>query len=108
MEGGTLSWFGLHPYAAPVALHNLFANRQTNPRARIFLAPMQTLEDHEDPVKILRVDADSVIANAQLPSSLLAPGRDMNSGCFVRPPELDSIAEQILEELRQLRSVGYQ
>src|SRR5208337_568537 len=106
MESGTCSRFRLHPHAATMALHNLFADRQANARAGIFLTAMQALKNNENPVKILRSDADAVIAYAELPSTVLPSSGNVNAWRFLRPPELDGIAEQILEKLRQLRLVG--
>jgi hypothetical protein len=68
MEGGTRSRFRLHPHAATVPLHDLLADCQANARAGIFLTAMQALENNEDPVKILLVDANAVIAHAEAQS----------------------------------------
>ena len=69
---------------------------------------MQALENNENPVEILRGYANAVIAYAELPSTVLPYSGNVNAGRFLRPPELDGIAEQILEKLRQLRLVGGQ
>src|SRR5271166_1059704 len=108
MEGGTCSRFRLHPHAAAVPFHNLFADRQANAGARILLTAVQALENNENPVKILRGYANAVIAYAELPGTMLPYCGNMNAGRFLPPPELDGIAEQILEKLRQLRLVGDQ
>src|SRR5271165_274312 len=93
MEDGTCSRFRLHPHPATVPLHNLLADSQADTRARILLAAMQALENNEDPVKVLGGNANAVIAYAELPGAVLPCRGNVNAGRFLRPPELDGIAE---------------
>jgi hypothetical protein len=61
MKRRTLARLRLHPDFSAVALDDLFANRQTNAGARIFVARVQALEDLKYPLPILRIDADPVV-----------------------------------------------
>jgi len=56
--------FRFHPDPAAFAFDNLLAKRQADARAGN-LAPMQALKHAEHPVRILRIDPDSVVAPGQ-------------------------------------------
>src|SRR3712207_2772865 len=60
-EGGPPTHGRLDPDLTPVALDDLLANGETDPSAGP-LAPVQALEDDEDPVVVLGIDADPVVA----------------------------------------------
>ena len=70
-------------------------------------AAVQALEDQEDALDVLRLDTDAVVAHA----------RKANHSPGARPPtsiadrfiaaELDRVADQVLEELYQLRFIGH-
>ncbi len=67
MESGPLSEFRLHPDAAPVPLHDLFANGKPDAGAGIFAAGVQALEDEKNALEILRLNANAVVAYAEVP-----------------------------------------
>ena len=58
---------GVEPDAPAVILDDLAAHRQPDAGARVGLLGVQALEDHEDPLRVLRLDADAVVGAAQLP-----------------------------------------
>src|SRR5688572_12018476 len=62
-ERRTFSRPRLHPDAAAVALDNLLADREPNPGAAVLFDRVQTLEDDEDPLEVLRRNADPVVAD---------------------------------------------
>src|SRR5215475_11531881 len=56
-----------HPDTAAVAFDDFLAQRQPDASPGIFLARMQTLEDPENALEILRLDADAIVAHRELP-----------------------------------------
>jgi len=50
-----------------VSFNDFFAQRETDSRTGIFLLGMQTLKNNEDPLGVLRVDANAVIAKREQP-----------------------------------------
>jgi hypothetical protein len=48
-----------------VAFYDFLANCQANPRAWILLPGVQSLEDQENAVRKLRIDADPVVPNRE-------------------------------------------
>src|SRR5437870_520620 len=85
---------------------DLFANGQADASAWIVGAGMEPLEQGEDPLLILRLDADAVIAHAEEPLATLTHSRDMHSRRLIGPVELDAIGDQVLEQLAQLNGVA--
>src|SRR4029077_14274592 len=105
LECGTATGFRLHPDSSTGTLDDLFADGQTDAVARIFRARVQTLEDHENVFRELGCDSDSVIAHAEQPvlTGLLRLHRNLRR---LFPAELDGVPNQILEDLRHLRTIG--
>ena len=79
MERRALPRFRFHPDASAVAVHDSLANGQTDARARILLAAVQTLEDEEDAFLVFGVDADAVVAHGEVPEVFLAADVDVDS-----------------------------
>ena len=46
-------------------LHYSLADCQSNSCAAILVMPVQSLEDFEDPVKILRIDPNSLVSHGE-------------------------------------------
>src|SRR5689334_22157799 len=80
-EGSTLRAFltCLQPDPAAVELHDLAAQRQPDSGAPVLIAQVQPLEDHEDPLGVLRLDADPVVADPEQPlvAGTFAPDLDL-------------------------------
>ena len=66
---------------------------------------MQPLEQCKDPLLILGLDADAVVAYAERPRCGRLRCRDMHPRRFVRVVELDGIGDQVLEYLAQLSRI---
>ncbi len=96
----------LYPNLAAVLLDDSLAYCQANAGARVFLATVQSLEDHKHLLVVLRGDTDAVIPHREEPLLAVAPAADMNVGPAPVTAELDSVGDQILEKLRQLHRVG--
>ncbi len=105
-EGGTLAGLRLDPDAPAVPFHDAFADGQPDTRAGIILALVQTLEDDEDALEILRVDTNTVIADREDPVGCLFFDTYMNFR-FLLAMKLDGIADQVLEERFQLRIIPH-
>ena len=56
-----------HPHRAAGLLDDPAADGQPDPGAGIFVARVEALEDGEDAMEILRLDADAVVANGKDP-----------------------------------------
>ena len=69
------------------------------------VAGMQTLKKPKDFLLVLGVDADAVVADSENPVSVLALGRDMHDGRPVRAAVFDGVADEVLEQLLQMRAV---
>jgi hypothetical protein len=86
-----------NPYALGVLLDDLLTDGQPNARSSVFVASMQALEHAEDPLEILRIDADAIIGDRK---NVAVGG--VNGGRDVDPRRrrsmiLDRIADQVLE-----------
>ncbi len=92
----------LDPDAAAVALDDLLADRQADAGARVLVAAVQALEDHEDALDVLRRRCRCrcrAREDCHSPPVAAAPRR----GCAAARPaaELDRVADQVLEQLRR-------
>src|SRR2546421_2586470 len=96
---------GLHPDPAAVTLDNLLADGEPQPRARVLVLPMQALEDDEDPLEVLRVDADPVVANAEQPLPLVPHACDSDVW-RCGPAELECVRDEVQEQMLELAGVG--
>ena len=77
---------------APVPLHHLLADRQPHPPAGVLVPPVQPLEDLEDPLPVLRRDADAVVAHREDPLLTGPLGSDVDARRAVA--ELQRVADQ--------------
>jgi hypothetical protein len=88
-----------------VPLDDLLADRQPEPSAAVLSLGVQPLEDHEDALRILWLDTNAVVANAEEPFISLTLGRDVDAR-RVGAPVFQRVADQVLEELPQLDRVA--
>src|SRR5580692_632903 len=102
----TLTLLRLQPDLSSLPLHNLLADGKTDSVPRIVLSALQSLKHLKNPLEMPRFDADPVVAHAKDPLAAAALGRYLNDRRSIRPPELDRIADQILEQARHLRVVA--
>ena len=66
---------------------------------------MQPLENDEDAVEVLRVDADAVVAHAEQPLPVASHDRDPDiRGCG--PAELECVRDEVQEQTLELARVG--
>ena len=88
-----------------MAVDDLFAGGQADARSGVAIACVQTLKHHEDSVEVLRCDTYAVIAHMKLPLTVLTGSTYVDGGSF-GIAELDGVADQVLEELRQLNLIS--
>src|SRR6267378_7242348 len=86
------------PDAPAVALGHLLADREPDAGSRVFAHRMQALEQHEDAVEVLRLDADAVIGDADVPLARFLHRADMDAGHLLAA-ELERVADEVLEHL---------
>ena len=82
------------------------ADGETDAGAGILLSGVQPLEDGEDLLVELRVNADAIVRYRELPLVSRTAGCDVDSGWLSGTVELDGVAHQILEKLDQLGAIG--
>jgi hypothetical protein len=69
-EGGASAWLSLGPDFAAVALDDPVGYSQTDPSAREFAFWDQTLERKEELLRVLHIQTDSLVTNAENGRSL--------------------------------------
>ena len=101
-------------------LGNLPADRQAHTGALIFTAPVQALENRKNEAQVFFVKADSVVfdydpatfpvsvAIGRQPGSVPVQvlGMDLHKRRNIFPMKLQGVADEILEQLSDLRGVG--
>src|SRR3954449_11866882 len=93
----------VQPDPAAVPLDDLLAHRQADAGPGELVLAVQTLEDHEDALAVLGLDADAVVAAAEqvlgrraVVGALLLHGQAHGGRLFTA--ELDRIADEVLEQ----------
>ena len=105
MEFRALANLRFHPDASAVPFDDFFAEGKADAGARIFAPAVQALEDDEDAFGVFRGNPNAVVAHDEMPAPVFFAGADVNDG---RPfaAELDRIADEVLEQLRELDLIG--
>src|SRR3954447_1194958 len=104
MERAAGAELRLEPDAPAVALGDLLADGKADARAGVLAHGMQALEQHEDALEVLRLDADAVVGDADAPLGIFLLRRDVDARRRLAA-ELERIADQVLEELHELHLV---
>ena len=98
----------LHPDLSAVPLNDLLAERQAYPCTLILLGRVQALEDGEDFIGVLHVHADAVVFDGELPPFPLCITFHADLHLWrARTSKLDRVADEVLEELGELRLVAH-
>src|SRR5271165_4044089 len=87
---------GIEPDPATEVVDDLAAHGQADAGTRICGPLVQPLEDEENAISVLRLDADSVIRDREHPERAVAVGRDDDARRLLAL-ELQRVAEQVLE-----------
>src|SRR5207302_5554558 len=98
VKRGTAARVGFHPDPPAMAFHHLLADRESDPRPGVLIPSVQALKDHEDSFKILRFNADAVVADGEDQVLALSAGRHVDARGLLAS-ELDRIADKILKKL---------
>jgi hypothetical protein len=96
---------GGNPDPPTVPFDDLLADRQADARAGVLVARVEALEDPEDPILIVGGNADAVVADRDDPFGVTALRSQMDGGSGVAA-ELDCVADQVLEQVDELRLVA--
>src|SRR5512146_1730605 len=91
---------------AAMAGHDLATDGQAHAAAGIFAARMQALERPEDAVQVLLIEADALICDRNLPTAVHRRTAHRHSRRLVRGVELERVAEQVLQQLAELRRIA--
>ena len=97
---------------AIMALDDLAAGRQADAGAFVLAAAVQALEDREDLVLVLVVEADAVVGNRE--AAEVADGATARDNLSINAhdrlaaglAELQRVANQVLQQLAHLRRIG--
>src|SRR5205085_2373425 len=81
LERRAVSDFRFHPDLTSTAFDDLLAERQSNSGSGDFFS-MEPFENPEDPRRVLRIDAHSIVADRELPGSSRIFGRYVDPRCF--------------------------
>src|SRR5438309_1111642 len=100
IENGALPREGLHPNAAAITLDNTLANGEADTGSRVRV-PMEPLENAEDLLSVLGLDADSVVPYREEPFAGPPLGIHTDPGRLFRTAVLDRVTDQVLEQLNQ-------
>ena len=87
-----------------MALDNPATNGQADASAGIFLLCVQAAENLKDPLVVVRVDADAVVVHGDRPLFAVLLCRNVYAG-WLFAVILQSVANQVLQQVRQLRRV---
>jgi hypothetical protein len=87
-----------------MALDDSLADRQPDAASWIRIAPVKALEHGEYAIRVLRIDPDPVVGDAELPVPAIAHGGHLDARQTVFD-ELDAVRDQVLEQLAKLAGV---
>src|SRR5215470_16595135 len=104
-EPGAGGALGIQPYLASVILDDLLDHGQADAGAGVGRPVVQPLEDNKDPVGVLGLDPNAVVAEREEPVRALPAGRHRNPGRRI-PAELQRVAEQVLEHRGEQRDLA--
>src|ERR1700754_375596 len=91
---------------AVVALDDLAAECEADPGAGVLAARVQALERAEDARRVLRLEADAVVGDADLGRAVQGVRVDAHARGNAVAVELDRVGDQVLQQLTHLRAVG--
>ena len=96
-------------YRSMVTFDDLSTNREADTGPFVFRPSVQTLKDREYFVEILFVEADAVVLNGQLKAAAVpvvhCRGRDLHDRGDPFASELQSVSDEILKKLLELKIV---
>lgn len=86
-------------------LDDAFYHGQTDARTAVLAACMQSLEHFEDALSVLRIDTDSIVADAEFPLRPFPCREDAYARRFAAAV-LERIADQVLQQQNDLRAIA--
>src|SRR5579884_741120 len=102
-EGRSEPRFGFHPDPAVIEVDDSLTDGQANAGTGILIAGMQTFEEAKNSLLILRLNADSVVADGEDPVSVMPVRANVDGRRALRAAVFDRVADQILKNLLQVR-----
>ena len=100
MKLGSFAGRRFHPDLASTSFHDLLADGESHPGPGVFRRCRMEAFKHTKYLSMeFRRDADTVIADDEMPVVLVAGNCDMDFGRFVVAAVFDGIADQILKQL---------
>ena len=105
-EGRSLPWLGFDPDASIISLQYSLTYSKADSAAGVFFACMQAFKKSKDTLLESRLNSNPVVADRELPVAFLAFHRHMDYRTDIGSAVLDSVADQVLEELLKMRAVN--
>lgn len=94
---------GLDPDAAAMDLDDALDDGEAD--AGALGTGLQTLEEAEDLLLELGIDADAVVAHVEDPGAGVLPAADLDSGLGLVAHELDRVLHQVMHHLEEPRAI---
>src|SRR5437879_618286 len=105
VEDGSCSKIRVDPDATAVSLNDLLTDGQTDAGSGIGVGAVQTLEDSEYLLRVLRIDPDTVVLDIKLPPCAFAPRGYFDPGRRC-PSIFNCISNQVLKKLFQMNGLN--
>src|SRR3954452_14196149 len=93
------------PYPPAVEFDDLATQREPDSGPAVLVPQVHPLEHDEDPLGVFRVDADAVVLDEDRPVPVVVRGADPHDRGDVLAAVLHCVADEVLEQRRQERSV---
>jgi len=98
-KNGAMTWRRIHADLSSMPFDDLLAQGESDPGSRVIRPTMKPLEQDEDTLQVLRLDAYAVVAHAESPHAVIQHGGDVHLRRLVEPVKFDAVGDQVLKQL---------
>ena len=104
-EGTSHTGLGFDPHAATMPLDDSFGNRKPQSGSWVLRSRVQSLKDDKDPICVLLLKTNSVVAHGEVPMIHVRLSVDSDSRSFVSA-EFDRVSDEVLKQSYELVTVA--
>src|SRR5271155_786127 len=108
VKGCAPVWFSFRPNPATMFLHDTMDGGQSHTRAFKVFVTVKALEDSEQFIGILHVEANAVVPHEEHLLAFVLSVSDLNDRVWPRARVLDCIGKQVLKHLPDQNRVAFQ